>query len=160
MMVFLKNKLPSDLIQLTKLALPVIATSFMTMAFNFINIIFVGRLGSDAVAAVGSAGFYMNLSWGISSIVTVGAGIKVSHAMGAKNPLLAKSYVRSGIMASMFLSFGYLLIIALTRNFLIGFIGIHNSTIEQSASDYLLLAGLSIPFSEKLMDILGYSLPL
>jgi len=96
--MFIKEfRLSSNLKQLIKLALHVIATSFMTMAYNFINIIFVGRLGSDAVAAVGSAGFFMNLSWGISSILTVGVGIKVSHAIGEKNPLLAKSYVQSGI---------------------------------------------------------------
>ena len=51
--------------QLIWLALPVIGSSFMTMAYNFINMIFVGSLGSNAVAAVGSAGFFMNLSWGL-----------------------------------------------------------------------------------------------
>ena len=56
-----ENKEGSNMKLLIKLALPVIATSFMSMAYNFINIIFVGRLGSDAVAAVGSAGFFMNL---------------------------------------------------------------------------------------------------
>ena len=133
--------------QLIKLALPVIATSFMTMAYNFINILFVGRLGSDAVAAVGSAGFYMNLSWGISSVLTVGAGIKVSHAMGEKNPALAKSYVRSGIMASVILSLCYLVLLVFVRDFFIGIVGINNPQIQQAASGYLLLAGMSIPFS-------------
>lgn len=142
-----KEPVPSDLMQLIKLALPVIATSFMSMAYNFINIIFVGNLGSDAVAAVGSAGFYMNLSWGIASILTVGAGIKISHAIGEKNPVLAKSYVRSGMAASIALSLCYVLLLVLTRNILIGIIGIGNPEIEHSASGYLLLAGMSIPFS-------------
>ena len=78
--------------QLLQLALPVIASSFMSMAYNFINIIFVGKFGSEAVAAVGSAGFYMNLSWAISSLLTVGVGIKVSHAIGERNLLFARSY--------------------------------------------------------------------
>ncbi|HLN72337.1 MAG TPA: hypothetical protein VK205_03530, partial [Prolixibacteraceae bacterium] len=64
--------------QMIALALPVIGSSFMTMAYNFINMIFVGNLGSDAVAAVGSAGFFMNLSWGLSALIAVGAGIRVS----------------------------------------------------------------------------------
>ena len=80
----------SIFVQLIRLSLPVIATSFMSMAYNFINIAFVGKLGSGAVAAVGSAGFYMNLSWGIASLLTVGAGIKVSHAVGENNTYLAK----------------------------------------------------------------------
>jgi putative MATE family efflux protein len=137
----------SILHQLIRLALPVIATSFMTMAYNFINMIFVGRLGSDAVAAVGSAGFFMNLSWGISSILTVGAGIKVSHAMGEKNPLLAKSYVRSGILALVILSVAYFLILAVGRNLLISIVGLNDPVTESAASHYLLLIGMSIPFS-------------
>ena len=51
--------------QMILLALPVIGSSFMTMAYNFVNMIFVGNLGSDAVAAVGSASFFMHLSWGM-----------------------------------------------------------------------------------------------
>ena len=141
------NTIYSNLFILVQLALPVIATSFMSMAYNFINMIFVGRLGSDAVAAVGSAGFYMNMSWGISSLLTVGAGIKVSHALGEKNPRLAKTYIRSGIRAVIILSLSYFTLVAVARNFLIGIIGINNITIEHSASVYLLLIGLSIPFS-------------
>lgn len=137
----------ASLQQLTKLALPVIATSFMTMAYNFINMIFVGRLGSDAVAAVGSAGFYMNLSWGISSLLTVGAGIKVSHSIGEKNIMLAKSYVRSGILAIIIIALLYYLVLLFSGNFLIHIVGLNNPDLEQSAASYLLLIGLSLPFS-------------
>jgi putative MATE family efflux protein len=137
----------SNLMQLIRLALPVIATSFMSMAYNFINIIFVGRLGSNAVAAVGSAGFFMNLSWGISALLTVGAGIKVSHAIGEKNPLLAKSYVKSGIQAVIIAALIYYTLLALTRKYLIGIVGLNNPELEQSAATYLLMVGLSIPFS-------------
>jgi putative MATE family efflux protein len=137
----------STMEQLVRLALPVIAVSFMSMAYNFINIIFVGKLGSDAVAAVGSASFFMNLSWGISGLLTVGAGIKVSHAIGEKNIQLAKSYVRSGILAVIVVAISYYLIIVLSSHQLISFIRIKNPEIEQSASSYLILAGASIPFS-------------
>ena len=91
-MVFLKKALiipnqssaSADMLKrIILLAFPVIGSSFMTMAYNFINMIFVGRLGSDAVAAVGSASFFMHLAWGLSALLTVGTGIKVSHAIGA-----------------------------------------------------------------------------
>ena len=139
-------RIDANLKELVKLALPVIATSFTSMAYTFINLIFVGRLGSDAVAAVGSAGFFMNLSWGLATLLTVGVGIKVSHAMGRKNPDLAKSYVRSGIQAVIVMALIYYVLIAIFRNFLIGIVGINDVRIEQSASFYLLLIGLCIPF--------------
>lgn len=146
-MLVKKLRVDSNMRRLVLLALPVIATSFMSMAHNFINMIFVGRLGSDAVAAVGSAGFFMNLSWGISAILTVGAGIKVSHAVGESNQLLARSYVRSGIQAVIVISVIYYLLLVFGRETLIGIIGLNNLALERDASKYLLIVGLSIPFS-------------
>jgi len=133
--------------QLIWLALPVIGSSFMTMSYNFINMIFVGRLGSDAVAAVGSASFFMHFGWGLSSLLTVGAGIRVSHAIGSGDLKLAKSYVRSGILAVIGLALIYYVILFFARNEMIGLIQLNNIDIEHAASGYLLLIGLCIPFS-------------
>lgn len=137
----------SSLMQLIRLAVPVIATSFMTMAYNFINILFVGKLGSSAVAAVGSAGFFMNLGWGVSTLLTVGAGIKVSHAAGRNSYLLVKSYIRSGILAVISTALLYYLILIIAGKYLIGIVGLNNPELEHSATTYLLVIGLSIPFS-------------
>jgi putative MATE family efflux protein len=137
----------SNLKQLVCLALPVIAVSFMSIAYNFINIFFVGHLGSDAVAAVGTASFYMNLSWGFSSLLSVGAGIKISHAIGEMNSKLAKSYVRSGIVAAIVIAVSYCLILIIFGRYLIGFVKLNNIAIELAATHYLLLVGLSIPFA-------------
>lgn len=145
--VFKSIRSDSILSQLIRMALPVIASSFMSMAYNFINIIFVGKLGSGAVAAVGSAGFYMNLSWGFSSLLTVGAGIKISHAIGEGNTYQAKSYVRSGIVAIIFVAVIYYILLALSGKYLIGLIKLNNLEIENAATGFLLLVGLSIPFS-------------
>lgn len=133
--------------QLIWLALPVIGSSFMTMAYNFINMIFVGRLGSNAVAAVGSAGFFMNLSWGISSLLTVGAGIKVSHAVGSGNLQLSKNYVRSGILAVIVIALIYYVFLFFAGKELIGLIRLNDPEIERAATDFLLIVGLAIPFS-------------
>jgi len=143
----LKFNWSSNMKKLVLLALPVISTSFMSMAYNFINIIFVGKLGSNAVAAVGSAGFFINLSWGISALLTVGVGIKVSHAIGENNVKLAKSYVRSGIVAVILVALVYYVLMAFSRHYLISIIKLNNAGIEQAASAFLLLIGLSIPFA-------------
>ena len=133
--------------QLILLALPVIGSSFMTMAYNFINMIFVGNLGSNAVAAVGSAGFFMHLGWGISALITVGAGIRVSHAIGKNNPQLAKSYVRSGILAVTVLAVVYYVFLFLMGKNLISLIRLNNVEIEQAATSFLRIVGLTIPFT-------------
>ena len=44
---------------LTKLALPVVGASLVQMAYNMVDMIWIGRVGSNAVAAVGAAGMYL-----------------------------------------------------------------------------------------------------
>lgn len=133
--------------QMIALALPVIGSSFMTMAYNFINMIFVGNLGSDAVAAVGTAGFFMNLSWGLSALIAVGAGIRVSHAIGKKDTRLARSYVRSGILAIIGLALAYYLLVYLFADHLIGLVQLRNAKIELDAVRFLRIVGMVIPFT-------------
>ena len=55
-----KNNLTEGSIVKTlfRLALPIMGTSFVQMAYNLTDMIWVGRIGSDAVAAVGTAGFF------------------------------------------------------------------------------------------------------
>ena len=42
---------------LIRLALPIMGTSFIQMAYNLTDMIWIGKIGSNAVAAVGTAGF-------------------------------------------------------------------------------------------------------
>lgn len=44
--------------KLLKLSLPIMGTSFIQMGYNMIDMIWVGKAGSKAVAAVGTAGFF------------------------------------------------------------------------------------------------------
>ena len=42
--------------QLFTLAMPIMATSFIQMAYSLTDMAWVGRIGSEAIAAVGSVG--------------------------------------------------------------------------------------------------------
>ena len=68
---------------LTGLALPIMATSLVQMAYNLTDMAWVGRVGSPAVAAVGSAGMYTWLSQGIMMLPKMGGQIKVAHSLGS-----------------------------------------------------------------------------
>ena len=43
---------------LIKLALPIMGTSFIQMAYNLTDIMWLGRLSTEAVGAAGTAGFF------------------------------------------------------------------------------------------------------
>ena len=53
---------------LTRLAIPIMATSLIQMAYNLTDMIWIGRLGSQAVAAVGAAGMYMWRNWDAETV--------------------------------------------------------------------------------------------
>ena len=61
---------------LTSLALPIMATSLIQMAYNMTDMIWIGRLSADAVAAVGAAGMYLWLANGLAMIPRLGGQVK------------------------------------------------------------------------------------
>ena len=48
---------------LARLAFPIMGTSFIQMGYNLVDMIWIGRLGSNAVAAVGAAGGVLADQW-------------------------------------------------------------------------------------------------
>jgi len=47
---------------LVKLTLPIIATNFISTTYGLVDMIWVGKLGSDPVAAIGTASFFCEFS--------------------------------------------------------------------------------------------------
>lgn len=70
--------------QLITLALPLMAISFIQMAYNLVDIIWIGRLGSKSVAAVGSIGMLMWMMNSVALISKVGAEISIGQSIGAR----------------------------------------------------------------------------
>lgn len=67
---------------LITLSLPILGTSFIQMAYNLVDMIWIGKAGSAAVAAIGTAGFF---SWFGNSLVLItktGAEVGVSQSIG------------------------------------------------------------------------------
>lgn len=62
---------------LTRLAVPIMATSLIQMAYNMTDMIWIGRIGSSAVASVGAAGMYMWLSNGLAALAKMGGQVNV-----------------------------------------------------------------------------------
>ena len=82
---------------LTGLAIPIMATSLIQMAYNLTDMIWIGRIGSDAVAAVGAAGMYMWLSNGLAALAKMGGQVNVGHALGAGKSETAGEYASGSL---------------------------------------------------------------
>lgn len=125
---------------LLKLTLPIIATNFISTTYGLIDMIWVGRLGSGPVAAIGTASFFINLALALSTMITIGTGIKVAHSVGKGEESRALIYIKNGFIMSLLLSILYTIVILFTKNKLIGFFELANEEIERMAIQFLVIS--------------------
>ena len=57
---------------LTGLAMPIMATALVQMAYNLTDMAWIGRVGAGAVTSVGTAGMYTWLSQGVAMFAKMG----------------------------------------------------------------------------------------
>ncbi|MBC5624867.1 MATE family efflux transporter [Clostridium sp. NSJ-49] len=132
---------------LTALAVPIMGSSLLQFTYNLVDMLWVGGLGSDAVASVGSSSFFIGLGYSINSLVVIGAGIKISHAIGGKDNNNVKEYINTGIAINFFIAIVYaLILIFLGKNF-IGFLNLGNPIVERDSYYYLAINGPILYFS-------------
>lgn len=132
--------------KLVKLALPIMGTAFIQIAYSLIDMIWVGRIGSKAVASVGTAGFYPWLAMAFIMISKVGGEIKVAQSVGEKNEKDTKYYIKSAIEINMILSFLYSLTLIFLRGPLVGFFKLGDVEVINMSEQYLLIVGLGMMF--------------
>ncbi len=132
---------------LITMALPIMATSLLQMAYNMTDMIWIGRVGSDSVAAVGAAGMFVNLSAGISAFLRVGGQVNVAHSYGAGQKEQAASYSKNALQMGALISVVYGLIVCLFRGPFIAFFRFTKANVIHDAEVYLLIMGIFIFFN-------------
>ena len=90
--------------QLFNLAMPIMATSFIQMAYSLTDMAWVGRLGSESVAAVGAVGILTWMSGSIALLNKVGSEVSVGQSIGAKNQEDARSFASHNITIALLIS--------------------------------------------------------
>ncbi|MGL5415888.1 MAG: MATE family efflux transporter [Clostridium sp.] len=124
---------------LIKLAIPIMMSSLLQFIYGLIDMLWVGRLGSYAITVIGSSSFFVGLGYAINSIVVIGTGIKVSHAIGRKEQEVTKEYINNGLVLNVIIGIGYMMIlIFFGRNF-IDFLGLGNLKIIRDSYLYLVI---------------------
>lgn len=132
--------------KLVKLAIPIMGTSFIQMAYNMTDIIWIGKVGSSAVAAVGTAGFFTWLAMAFVMISKIGAEIKVAQSIGEKDLESTKAYILSAVQINIVLAVLYGLFLLVFCNPLIGFFKLGDPEIIGMAKTYLIVMALGMVF--------------
>ena len=132
---------------LLSMSLPIMATSLLQMAYNMTDMIWIGRVGSSSVAAVGAAGMFVNFATGLSAFLRVGGQVNVAQSYGAGNVKKAARYSRNALQMGVILSVIYGLLICLLRKPLIHFFRFTNQQVIRDAETYLLIMGMFTIFN-------------
>ncbi|WP_371743439.1 MATE family efflux transporter [Exiguobacterium sp. s7] len=129
------------------LALPLVGSSLLQFTYSLVDMFWVGALGSDAVASIGAASFYIMLGQAIQSLIVVGAGIKVSQAVGRRDQELIQRYVRAGRRMNLGIGLLFVVLLAVLGQTLIGFLNMNAPIVERLAYNYLLVSAPMLVFS-------------
>lgn len=138
---------------LTALALPIMGTSLLQMAYNLTDMAWVGRVSPQAVAAVGTAGMYTWLSQGVAALAKMGGQIKVAHSLGEGKPEEASKYAQGAIQMGIVFGLIYALIMIVWTKPLIGFFGLSDQATITDSEIYLKIAcgGIVFPYLNSIL---------
>ena len=132
---------------LLKLTIPIIATNFIQTAYGLVDMMWVGKLGSGSVTAVGTASFFVNLAQALFSMILIGSGVKIAQTIGSGKKNKAREYILNGFFMSIVLGILYMILILATQKQLIGFFDLGNQEIEQLASQFLIISMIGTVFT-------------
>ena len=132
---------------LTRLALPIMATSLVQMAYNMTDMAWIGRVGAGAVSAVGSAAMFTWFSQGVSSLARMGGQVKVAHSLGRGDREEAGKYAQGALQLGILFAVIFGILSVAFRKQLIGFFNMQDRQIVRDAEIYLTITCGLILFS-------------
>ncbi len=127
--------------KLSVLALPIMMTAFVQMAYNLVDMVWIGQLGSNAVAAVGAAGTYLWIADSCTSVAKTGGQIKVAHSIGEGNPEKAKQFGASAFQMGVSIIMICILFVLFGHQLMVGVFQFTEEQVHVDAVNYLLITG-------------------
>ena len=131
--------------QLFMLAMPIMATSFIQMAYSLTDMAWVGRLGSEAIAAVGSVGLLTWMTTSLALLNKVGSEVSVGQAIGMKDETAAKCFATHNITLSLIVSAIWAFVLFTFAPFIIRFYELE-AHIATDAINYQRIVSTAFPF--------------
>ncbi|MDX9916452.1 MAG: MATE family efflux transporter [Gudongella sp.] len=131
---------------LTRLAIPIMGTSFIQMAYNLTDVMWLGRLDTKAVAGAGTAGFFLWFAASLVMISQIGVGVNVSQSLGRGDREEAKRYISSGYQVNIVIALTYGMLLYFFRNQIIGFFKIDDMVVVKMAISYLSIISMGMLF--------------
>jgi putative MATE family efflux protein len=138
---------------LLRLALPLMGTSFLQMAYTLMAMSWVGRLGTvshpeiatRSEAAIGAIGMMLWLTSSVAYLTMIGSEVAVGQSIGAKKMKRAAIYASHSTTIAIFLSIIWVSILFIFANPILSFFKLE-ADITADAVLYLRILAISLPF--------------
>ena len=139
---------------LIRLAMPIMATNFVQMAYNLTDMAWVGRLGSESVAAIGAVGMILWITSSFALLSKVAAEVSIGQAIGARKEKEAMAYASHTTTISLILAIILGTLLFLKADFILSFFKL-SPHIQVIAVEYLQIVATAVPFSFLILNFTG-----
>jgi len=140
--------------QLLMLALPLMAISFIQMTYNMVDLIWIGRLGSRSVAAVGAVGMIMWMMNSVALVSKVSAEVSIGQSIGARRLDQAAIYASHTTTIAIIMGIFFGLIFFLSPDLSVSFFNLDDD-ISNEAARYLKIISFGLPFVFLILNFSG-----
>ena len=140
---------------LTKLAIPIMASSFLATLYNITDMAWIGMLGAKAVAGVGVGGMFTWLSQGLASMARMGGQVQVAQYIGRGEREKAHKYAQAAVQLAVMMGLLFAAVVLIFINPLIGFFQLTDPEALEAAFSYTKIACGLIVFSFLTLTLTG-----
>ena len=140
---------------LTKLAVPIMASSFLGTLYNITDMAWIGLLGSRAVAGVGVGGMFTWLSQGLAAMARMGGQVHVAQCIGRGDRERAHGFAQAAVQLAAFMGMAYAILSLLFTRQMVGFFQLADAQAHAAAMSYTRIACGLIVFSFMTLTLTG-----
>ena len=140
---------------LTKLAIPIMASSFLGTLYNITDMAWIGLLGSKAVAGVGVGGMFTWFSQGLAAMARMGGQVQVAQCIGRGEKEKAHGFAQAAVQLAAFMGMAYALLSLVFTKQMVGFFQLADAEAHAAAMSYTKIACGLIVFSFMTLTLTG-----
>ena len=140
---------------LTKLAIPIMASSFLGTLYNITDMAGIGLLGSKAVAGVGVGGMFTWLSQGLAAMARMGGQVQVAQCIGRGERDRAHGFAQAAVQLATLMGMAYAVISLVFTRQMVAFFQLTDPEAQTAALSYTKIACGLIVFSFLTLTMTG-----
>ena len=140
---------------LTKLAIPIMASSFLGTLYNITDMAWIGLLGSKAVAGVGVGGMFTWLSQGLAAMARMGGQVQVAQCIGRGERDRAHGFAQAAVQLATLMGMAYAVLSLVFTRQMVAFFQLTDPEAQTAALAYTKIACGLIVFSFLTLTMTG-----